>query len=37
VRRNLTIPCDIIISDETGIISLLADIDVLVTMALTTR
>jgi phosphoglycerate dehydrogenase-like enzyme len=37
VRRNLTIPCDIIISDETGIISRLADIDVLVTMALTTE
>jgi phosphoglycerate dehydrogenase-like enzyme len=37
VRRNLTIPCDIITSDETGIISRLADIDVLVTMALTTE
>lgn len=37
VRRNLTIPCDVITSDETGIISRLADIDVLVTMALTTE
>ena len=35
MRRHLTMPCDIIVSDETGIISRLADIDVLVTMALT--
>jgi phosphoglycerate dehydrogenase-like enzyme len=35
VRRHLAIPCDIIVSDEAGIISQLAEIDVLVTMALT--
>jgi phosphoglycerate dehydrogenase-like enzyme len=36
IRRNLTLPCEIIVSDEAGIISL-ADIDVLVTMVLTVR
>jgi phosphoglycerate dehydrogenase-like enzyme len=35
IRQNLTIPCEIIVSDESGIISRLADIDVLVTMVLT--
>jgi phosphoglycerate dehydrogenase-like enzyme len=35
IRRNLTLPCEIIVSDEAGIISRLADIDVLVTMVLT--
>ena len=35
IRRNLTIPCEIVVSDEAGIISRLADIDVLVTMVLT--
>ena len=32
IRRNLTVPCEIIVSDEAEIISGLADIDVLVTM-----
>jgi phosphoglycerate dehydrogenase-like enzyme len=35
IRRNLTLACEIIVSDEVGIISRLADIDVLVTMVLT--
>ena len=35
IRRNLTVPCEIVVSDEAGIISRLADIDVLVTMLLT--
>jgi phosphoglycerate dehydrogenase-like enzyme len=35
IRQNLTMPCDIIVSDETGIVSRLAEIDVLVTMVLT--
>src|SRR5260370_41028643 len=35
IRGNLTVPCEIVVSDEAGIISLLADIDVLVTMVLT--
>jgi phosphoglycerate dehydrogenase-like enzyme len=35
VRRHLTIPCDITVSDEADIISRLAEVDVLVTMALT--
>ena len=37
IRENLTMPCEIIVSDETGIISRLAEIDVLVTMVLTRR
>jgi phosphoglycerate dehydrogenase-like enzyme len=37
IRRSLTLPCEIIVSDEAGIISRLADIDVLVTMVLTDR
>jgi phosphoglycerate dehydrogenase-like enzyme len=35
IRRNLTIPCEIVVSDEAGVISQLPDIDVLVTMVLT--
>jgi phosphoglycerate dehydrogenase-like enzyme len=35
VRRFLTTPCDIVVADETGILPLLRDIDVLVTMTLT--
>src|SRR5260370_127074 len=35
IRGNLTVPCEIVVSDEAGIISRLADIDVLVTMVLT--
>ena len=35
IRQNLIMPCEIIVSDETGIISRLAEIDVLVTMLLT--
>jgi len=35
VRRHLDTRCDIVVSDEAGVISRLADIDVLVTMALT--
>jgi phosphoglycerate dehydrogenase-like enzyme len=35
IRGKLTIPCEIVVSDEAGIISRLADMDVLVTMVLT--
>jgi phosphoglycerate dehydrogenase-like enzyme len=35
VRRHLTPTCEIVVSDEVGIIAQLAEIDVLVTMALT--
>jgi phosphoglycerate dehydrogenase-like enzyme len=35
IRRNLTIPCEIVVSDQVEIIRMLADLDVLVTMALT--
>jgi phosphoglycerate dehydrogenase-like enzyme len=35
IRQNLTIPCEIIVSDQVEIIRMLADVDVLVTMALT--
>lgn len=35
IRRNLTIPCEIVVSDEDGISAWLADVDVLVTMVLT--
>jgi phosphoglycerate dehydrogenase-like enzyme len=35
IRGNLTVRCEIVVSDEAGIISRLADIDVLVTMVLT--
>jgi len=34
VRRHLTIPCDIVVSDDADIISRLAEVDVLVTMVL---
>jgi phosphoglycerate dehydrogenase-like enzyme len=35
IRRDLTIPCEIAVSDEAGIMPRLADLDVLVTMVLT--
>jgi len=35
IRRNLAIPCEIVVSDEATIISHLVDVDVLVTMVLT--
>ena len=35
IRRNLAIPCEVVVSDEATIISHLAKVDVLVTMALT--
>jgi phosphoglycerate dehydrogenase-like enzyme len=35
VRAHLEIPCDVIVDDERGIVSRLADVDVLVTMAFT--
>src|SRR3989475_8516300 len=35
VRTHLRMPCDIILADEAGIVSQLADVDVLVTMAFT--
>lgn len=35
VRDHLRLPCDIIVGDETGIVSRLADVDVLVSMAFT--
>jgi phosphoglycerate dehydrogenase-like enzyme len=35
IRRNLAIPCEIVVSDEARIVTLLADIDALVTMVLT--
>ncbi len=35
VRRHLTTPCGIVVADENEVAPLLADIDVLVTMALT--
>jgi phosphoglycerate dehydrogenase-like enzyme len=35
MRRHLSIPCEIIVSDEVGIIPRLAGVDVLVTMAFT--
>jgi phosphoglycerate dehydrogenase-like enzyme len=35
IRRNLAIPCEIVVSDEVRIVTLLADIDALVTMVLT--
>ena len=37
IRRHLATPCDIVVSDENGIVPLLADADVLVTMALTSE
>jgi phosphoglycerate dehydrogenase-like enzyme len=35
IRRDLTIPCEIVVADEGGIIPRLTDIDILVTMVLT--
>jgi phosphoglycerate dehydrogenase-like enzyme len=35
VRAHLSMPCDVILADEVGIVSRLADVDVLVTMAFT--
>jgi phosphoglycerate dehydrogenase-like enzyme len=35
VRRRLSAPCEIVVSEEVGMISRLSDVDVLVTMALT--
>jgi phosphoglycerate dehydrogenase-like enzyme len=35
LRRHLTTPCDIVVADEAAIVALLADVDVIVTMALT--
>jgi phosphoglycerate dehydrogenase-like enzyme len=35
VRRRLSVPCEIVVSEEVGMISRLSEIDVLVTMALT--
>jgi phosphoglycerate dehydrogenase-like enzyme len=35
MRRHLTTPCEIIVTDEAGIIPRLAEVDVLVTMAFT--
>jgi phosphoglycerate dehydrogenase-like enzyme len=37
VRRYLHVPCEIVVSEEAGIISRLAEIDVLVTMSLTSE
>jgi len=35
VRARLGMPCDVILADETGIVSRLSDVDVLVTLAFT--
>jgi phosphoglycerate dehydrogenase-like enzyme len=35
VRAHLSVPCDVILDDEVGIVSQLSDVDVLVTMAFT--
>jgi phosphoglycerate dehydrogenase-like enzyme len=35
VRAQLTVPCDVIVADEAGVVSRLADVDVLVSMAFT--
>jgi hypothetical protein len=35
LHRHLAIPCDIVVSDEAGIVPLLGEADVLVSMALT--
>ena len=37
MRRHLTTPCEIIVTDEVGIIPRLAEVDVLVTMAFTAK
>src|SRR2546427_12157944 len=35
VRPRLEMPCDVIVADETGIVSQLSDVDVLITLAFT--
>ncbi len=35
VRARLSMPCDVVLSDETGIVPRLSDVDVLVTLAFT--
>src|SRR5262245_63069902 len=35
VRSFLTVPCDVVLSDEAGIVARLPDVDVLVTLAFT--
>src|SRR3989454_8838388 len=35
VRARLEMPCDVIVADETGIISQLSDVDVLITLGFT--
>jgi hypothetical protein len=35
LRRRLAVQCDIVVSDETGIVALLADVDVLLTTVFT--
>ena len=35
IRRNLAIPCEILVAGEAGMISQLADLDALVTMVFT--
>lgn len=35
LRRHLSVPCEIVIADEAGILPLLGDVDVLISMALT--
>jgi hypothetical protein len=35
VRAHLSMPCDVILADEVGIVSRLSDVDILVTMAST--
>jgi hypothetical protein len=37
IRRNLTIPCEIVVSDEARILPRLTDIDILVTMVFTSE
>src|SRR5690348_10538476 len=35
VRANLAVPCEIVVADESEVISLLAEVDVLVTLVFT--
>jgi phosphoglycerate dehydrogenase-like enzyme len=35
VRARLTVPCDVVVADEAGVVGALADLDVLVTLAFT--
>jgi phosphoglycerate dehydrogenase-like enzyme len=37
VRQRLSLPCDMVVDDETGVIPRLADVDVLVSMAFSAR